>query len=315
MNFIVKKTQDLSKEEVLRILDIFKAVFDVTRSETVFYNQFLNTQLGYSYHLLMLDDNGEIVGSHTYVPAFFSVNNIRHLFVTGADVMVLKGYRDIFTYLEMLKYGRKYLKENGVDVEYGYPNDLNFEILSKAKLTKHIGEMYTYCLPYRIGGIKDCLGALNWCSMAACLIWLNICSFFASNKVYKFLCEKDLVSYNKVRYKRNDGNYGFGDGFTYKIMNYEGIRAAFLIDVFEKSPRNFCKAVKHIIQKESKNIDIVIYPGLLPFKLCGLLKIPHKFEPKHFHLVATILNKKEISEDIIYNINNWDTNLSNYDLV
>ena len=137
---------------------------------------------------------------------------------------------------------------------------------------------------------------------------------FASSKVMPYRIEKDLDSYNVTRYKRNDGEYSFGDGFVYKVIDYEGIRTAFLIDVFEKSAKNFCKAVKYIIKNDGKNFDILLYPGHLRFANSGMVRIPHKFEPKRFVLTARLLDKS-FDFDGFWDINNWDTNLSNYDLI
>ena len=314
MEFYIKKTHELSDKEIDRILEIHKSVFGDTRSKEIFYNQFINTQVGYSYHLLMTCDE-EIVGSHTYIPAYFIVNGKPHLFVTGADTMILKGHRDLSYYIDMLNYGRSFLKKEGVSIDYGYPNDLNYQILTKAKLSKSVGEMYTYFLPYRVGGIKKKLRFFNFGSKLFCLVWLQICNLLASSKPHYFIFSKEIDSYNKVRYKRNDAKYSFGDGFAYKIINYEGIRTAFLIDVYEKSPKQFCKAVKYIIKHEADNFDILLYPGFLPFRFYGLIKIPHRFEPKHFHVTAKIINKENIDVDALYNLSNWDTNLSNYDLI
>jgi len=150
--------------------------------------------------------------------------------------------------------------------------------------------------------------------MLFCRTWLEVASLFASSEVKPYRIEKDLESYNVTRYKRSDGKYSFGDGFVYKIMEYEGIRTVFLIDVFEKSAKNFCRAVKYIIKHEGCNFDILLYPGHLRFAHSGMIKIPHKYEPKRFVLTGKLLDKSFEFEGF-WDINNWDTNLSNYDLI
>lgn len=179
---------------------------------------------------------------------------------------------------------------------------------------KEVGKMFTYCLPYRIGGLKKDFGWLNWASIAFCRIWLSVASCFASSTLLTYRIEKDLESYNTTRYKRSDGVYSFGKGFVYKVMDYEGIRTAFLIDVYEKSAKNFCKAIKYIFKHDGKNFDILIYPGHLRFAHSGMIKIPHKYEPKRFVLTGKLLDKS-FEFDGLWDINNWDTNLSNYDLI
>ncbi len=101
--------------------------------------------------------------------------------------------------------------------------------------------------------------------------------------------------------------------FMYKIITYEGVRTAFLVDVVNKSARNFCKAVKYIIQNENVNFDLILYVGHLPFYGYGMIKFPRKFEPKHFNFTGFLLNEK--NKDLLFNIESWDVNLSNYDLI
>jgi len=313
ISFKIKKTTELSSEEISAIVEMFKVVMDHDRTEEIFLNQFLNTPLGYSFHVLMYDD-GAFVGTHTNVPSYFTIDGEKKLFITGCDTMIMKKHRDIFNYMDMLSFCSREMKKIGAAVDYGYPNDLNYKILMKGKLSKTIGHMYTYCLPFRIGGIKHGFGCFNWLSEMFCCCWLYVSAIFASKKVHHFRIEKDLESYNQCRYKRNDGEYCIQEGFVYKIMEYEGIRTAFLIDVFEKSPYNFCKAVKYILKHDKKNFDILLYSGYLPFSITGMVRIPHKFEPKHFHMTGGIYDKT-INKELMFDISNWDTNLSNYDLI
>ena len=115
-----------------------------------------------------------------------------------------------------------------------------------------------------------------------------------------------------------DGNYSKVSlpalDFVYKVEDYEGIRAAFLIDVEQKSAKNFCRAARYIWKYEKKNCDIVLYVGVLPFKNTGFIKIPRKYEPKKFNFTA-ILNSNILGKKEFYDINSWDVNLSNYDLL
>jgi hypothetical protein len=45
-----------------------------------------------------------------------------------------------------------------------------------------------------------------------------------------------------------------------------------------------------------------------------MIKIPHKFEPKEFNMAVKILDKS-LDKETLLNMNNWDVNLSNYDLI
>ena len=313
MDFIVKKTTECSQSELNEMNDLFNKIFDRDRSLQIMLNQYTKNPLGYSYHSLIFD-NSKIVGMNVYIPVYFQTNGKKVLFADSIDSMVDKPYRDYFNYHDMVTAAYKYMKAEGVKFVYGYPNDMAYPVVIKSKLMKEMGRMYTYCLPYRIGGVRPSLKCFNCFSELLCWLWVSVSSIFASAKKASYVYEKNLETYNLTRYKRNDGLYSLQDGFVYKIQEFEGVRAAFLIDVFEKSGKNFCKAVKYILKYEKRNFDILIYPGFLKFGFNGLIKIPHIFEPKHFVLTGKLLDKQFDSLEL-WTIDNWDTNLSNYDLI
>ena len=45
-----------------------------------------------------------------------------------------------------------------------------------------------------------------------------------------------------------------------------------------------------------------------------MIKVPRKLEPKRFYFLGKVLDESFENESI-YNIKNWDVNLSNYDLL
>lgn len=98
-------------------------------------------------------------------------------------------------------------------------------------------------------------------------------------------------------------------------MEFDGVRTAFIIDVFEKSAKNFIKAVKYLLKNEKQNFDLVLYVGHLCFSSYGLIKFPRKYEPKHFNFTAAVFNKSTVDKKVLLDIDNWDINLSNYDVI
>jgi hypothetical protein len=239
--------------------------------------------------------------------------------VNGVDTMVSKPYRDFVNFYDLVETAYDYLKKDGVVCDYGFPNDNSYLLYVKAKLGRDVGKLTTYCLPYRIGGIKPKLRPLNGFSFLFVHIYIFFTALFADGKVYYFPIEKETETYNATRYKRLDGKYNIvshqGNSFVYKLMDYEGVRSAFLMDVLEKSAANFNKAVRYIIKNHHKEFDILLYVGNLPFKRHGLIKVPKKLEPKNFHFTGEILRKDAIDKELFFNIDNWDVNLSNYDLL
>jgi hypothetical protein len=267
----------------------------------------------------MMIDNERIVGCDSYIPSYYLVNGRRLLFANSVDTMVSKPYRDFANLYYMITAVHEYMKKEGVAYAYGFPNDNAYPVYIKSKLMRDIGSLTTYCLPYRMGGIKQQLKALNWLSVLFVNSYVFLISLLAGKKIFHFPIEKEAITYNATRYKRFDSNYNTanykGSKFVYKLMEYEGIRSAFLIDVFEKSAAHFNRAVRYIIKNHRKEFDIILYIGQLPFKYHGLLKVPRRFAPKNFHFTGEVLQKNGIDTDLFFNINNWDVNLSNYDLL
>ena len=88
----------------------------------------------------------------------------------------------------------------------------------------------------------------------------SISSLFASKEVTSFKIHKDHESFDVHRY--NNENYvildiGKGNAY-YRVTTHEGVRTAFIVDVTEKSAKNFCKTCKEILKREKKNIDLLI---------------------------------------------------------
>lgn len=318
MEFIVKKTFELSQIEKQQIVDLFNAIFEKSRDVNMFDEQFINNSLGYSYHALMID-NTRIVGCNSYVPNYYVINGDKRVFCNSMDTMVSKPYRDFVNFYDMIIAAYDYIAKDGVFLIYGFPNDNSYFVYNRSKLMFDIGKLHTYCLPYRVGGMKPELKLFNPLSIIFSRLLVSFSSLFSSKKIYSFPIEKEQKTYNISRYKWFGGDYEIIDKselyFTYKVKLHEGVRTAFLIDVMPKSSKNFNKAVKYIVKKEGTNFDLMLYIGNLPFKNSSFMKIPRKYEPKNFNFTCKILNEKGIDKDMIFDIQNWDVNLSNYDLI
>lgn len=313
MEFLVKKTSECTQRELIEMNNLFNEVFERERPLEIMLNLYTKNPLGYAYHSLFIED-GHIVGMNVYVPYYYRLEGEKVLFANSIDSMIQKNHRDFFNFMDMVNTAYDFMKNEGVVMVYGYPNDNAYPVVIKSKLMKEVGKMYTYCLPYRIGSLKKGFGLMNWASKLFCWAWVSLSSLFASSKIMNFKIEKDIDSFNKTRYQLSDGKYEIQEGFVYKIIDFEGLRAAFLIDVFEKSSTNFCKAIRHILKYDSSKFDILLYPGYLNFFNTGMIKIPHKYEPKRFVLCGKLLDESFESKKL-WNIKCWDTNLSNYDLI
>jgi hypothetical protein len=318
MEIRVRKTTELTLAEKNGIVSLFSAIFEKDRSLEQFHNQFLNNPLGYSFHAMMVDGE-KIVGSDSYIPSYYIVNGERILFANSVDTMVDKPYRDFFALHDMIAAVRNYMRLEGIVFVYGFPNAHSYPVYIKSKLMQDIGSLIAYCLPYRIGGVKPALKTLDCFSIFFVRAYIFLTSLFAGKKTCRFAVEKEPETYNATRYRRFDGKYirtrYKGSEFVYKLMGYEGIRSVFLIDVFEKSAVNFNRAVQYIVKNHHQEFDILLYVGVLPFRWHGLLRVPEKLAPKKFYFIGEILQKEQIDRSLIFTLDNWDVNLSNYDLL
>lgn len=318
MEFITKKTTDLSLVEKQMLVTLFNEVFEKERTIEEFDRQFLQNIEGFSYHTFAEKD-GRIIAANTMVPSIYCYRDGTFRFVNSVDTMISKSYRGLENFYDMARASFNAVEKIGYDAVYGFPNDNSYQLFTQLKFMKDVGRLDTFCLPYRIGGVKNGLSLMNPFSMVFCWIWTGFCSLFATRKIASFLIKKDAGSYNQTRYQRGDGKYSFAvigkTSFVYKILEYQKIRTAFIVDIYDKSQKNFTKAVRYLLRYESRNFDLILYVGSLPFGCTGMIKIPKRFEPKRFNFTAGIFNKKGIDKNDFFNIYNWDVNLSNYDLL
>jgi len=312
-----RKTTELPQVDLEQILKGFNETFSLDRPFEVMMNQYIQNPFGYSWHNVVYDDD-KVVGHICAVPSYYWCNDEKVVFVDGVDAFIKKDYRDGEIFLNQLQSYFGHLKKIGVKLMLGFPDSKVMKLYAKTKVYKKIGEMNTYILPYRIGGVKPSLRYLNFMSKAFAWSFVYLTGLFAAKKTTTFKIEKDSESYNVTRYKRMDGNYQIvNDGdleFFYKCMPFKGVRAAFLIDVTGKSANHFNQAVKYILKHSRNDFDVVLYVGNLYFANSGLIRVPEKFAPKHFHFILKIFDKS-YNNDTVTNIRNWDVNLSTYDVI
>ena len=322
MQIVCKKTTELTQIEKEQICKCFEDVFEKhSRSLDEFENVFLNTCKGYSLHTMLKTDEDEIVGLYTVVPFDYIYQGQKQLFCIGVDFMIRKDHRDDFrNVMNICRSSMKYTKDNGISCIFAFPNDLSYQLNTRILRMKDVGKLYTYILPYKVGAAKPSMKVLNPCSMLFSHLMLGCSSLDMRSAAVEAPIHRDRTTFDETRYKWFDPEaYRFCKddkmSCTWKCADFEGIKAAFLMDVYPMSSRNFNKAVKEMFKAEKKNVGICLYVGNLPFAPSSMVKIPLKVAPKNFNFVAQILDKDAVAADEIFNMNNWDINLSSYDLL
>lgn len=317
MDVVCKKTTEITDEEVVKIYKLFDEIFEQKRDITTFRKEYENTVLGYSYHSMLLHE-GEIVGFHSCLPFYYLDNGKRFIAGLGIDTMVKKEHRDFFGVRDMFEACVTRMKEEGCVLRVGFPNDNSYPVLKKGLRYKDVGKMITYFLPIKVGAVKPSIRMLNPLSRLGSWCLIQFSRFSCNGKVHKFRYEKERESFEKVRYQWFGGQYHTVkvDGVTarYKIQVHDGVKTLFIMDVHPMSKKMFDNVVRRIYTEERRGIDLIMYVGYLPFTPMSLIKMPHKYEPKHFNFTCKVL-EKGVFDDSIYDIKNWDVNLSNYDLL
>lgn len=319
MEVVYKKTTELSDNEMQNICNVFNRVFvDHTKSVLDFKSEFLNTDFGYSYHGLLLH-NGLIVGSQSYIPFIYLIDEETRNVALSVDTMILEEFRNFDNIFDLWTKGHKLLKESNFAFTFGFPNENAYPLLVKGLREKDIGDLSTYILPYKIGAIKKQLSFLNFLSKLASSTLVDLSMITLNRQKKEFRIQKSRTTFDGYRYKWFGAAYKkevMDDCvFYYKIKIHQEVKTAFLMDVYPLNQRNFDKAVRYLLKNEAKNFDIILYIGNLHFKPLSLIKLPKKLQRKTFHFTAKILNKELIDAKVLYNVNNWDVNLSNYDLL
>lgn len=321
MNLVNKRTTELTKEEIQQYCSCFYRVFHRGKTPEAFCKEFTNTCLGYSFHSLLKADDGVIMGGYTSIPVPYEINDTKMLFAFGVDLMIDLSLRDdVSNLLGIIKANDKVLKTAGVKCFYGFPNDNSYKVNLAFIRMKDICMLDTYILPWAISAVKPFLRVLDPFSCLLAKTRLLLSKVSDNRTVFDSPIHKKQPEFDNNRYLWFDSSEyrHYKDSEMtchWKIGNFDNIEAAFLMDVYPLSKRNFDKAVSIAYNDCKKSVGLLLYVGYLPFMPCTMIKVPMKYAPKKFHFVAKILDKQSLEKEMVYNGKNWDVNLASYDLL
>lgn len=314
----MKKTTELGDSELEQLSVLFGQVFGKCREAKTIYEEYCYNCKGYSYHALCID-KASIVGHVAYVPFKYECGAEPFYAALGIDAMIHPQYQRKGLYKQMSIACIEEARDDGCCIRIGFPNENSFPIQIRTFKFNEIGVLYTYILPVNIKDIKPSLGFLNCVTRFCASVILNFSNLSClCPKEYKFKFHKDRQSFDALRYKWFGGDYNIIQKrdfrFVYKESVFKGIKAFFLMDVFPLSKKNFDSSVREIRHRE-KHASAIIYVGKLPFIPLSMIRIPHRWEPKHFHFVGKIIDETSFLDSSVYDIKNWELNLSNFDLL
>lgn len=328
MEFLFKRTDELSDKEVRELCGLFSSIFAPDRSPEGFRSQFLKTPLNYSYHGLMRDD-GRIVGAYSSVPYRYIFDGRELLFALSVDTMVAEEHRgSLWNLVRMANLVYEAARKDGVAFAFCFPNESIHLVRKKVLKWRDIGMLSYYALPLstavacralRFADPLLKLGAAGLTRLAAAEPGA------ATGAQGRFLVEKKtdqaFIDYRYSfyhRYSEQSGGYVKIDTrrghFVYRRETIEGLETAFIIDVYPLTRRHLDYAARRVFEAEKSRVGAILYLGHLPFRPSSLLRVPRRLEPKPLYMMGRELIEGVVDERI-YDIGNWCVNLSNYEAV
>lgn len=318
MKYIFYKTSSISENIFESYTNAFNKTFDLNKDENYFKKKYLKTQIGYSFHCFVFENN-QVVGACTVIPYKYKVGSSNHLIGLAVDTFIQEDYRkkNPFLLLEMYKLIRKELKKKSIIAVLAVPNINAYSYWKKVVRFKDL-----YSLRYHLF-IPNILFKFKF----NLVFFSNMVYFFFINlnKLLSLLLKKNKKkstiqlhkhqSFIDQRYIDNQiihENDKFKSVFS--VVYEKNIKTAYLIDFENK--KNTEKDYKSLIysfdQIKKHNVDLILYIGDINFKQLLLFKIPRMIEPKSLKLIIDVLDNDWNND--LKNPLNWDFGLINFDV-
>ena len=310
-----KRTDQLTESEQEQMCDLFLRVFNKKMTKDAFDRKFFYTPRGYSYHGLMLHEK-TIIGASSALPGRYKFFGKEQIFSLSVDTMIDPKYRGGGHLIKMINLVHQGLINDGIPFIFGFPNE-HFHAFQK-RLLKYtdIGELDYYVLPLNIGSIVRKLKSLNVLSQGICRLATRFCRIPRDSEARYNIAKVVDKQFERHRYDGSYGRVSLGEGTECIYKTYEeegGIRTLYIIDVVPLTAASLIRAVKQICRTAADAIDIIIYVGKPSSKPAGLWKVPDSKKPQRIRMTGKILIP-EIIDSSVFNMNNWNVNISDFDV-
>ena len=311
-----KRTIDLSPQQREQMRRLFIRVFEREISESTYERRLMHSIKEYSYHGLLMHDN-EVVGSFTGIPYRYLCFGKEHFFALSVDTMIAPEHRGgKATLIAMANLAYDGMVKDGIDFIYGFPNELYYAHEKRILGTRDIGRLNYYVLPVNFGTSMRRFKLLDYPSRLFARI---VTGLPASRDTMMRRYNIEKINDEQFIRHRYDNSYNFlslggGAQCVFKLYVEEGgIRTLYLLDVWPMTPAAMDEMVREVYQRHRNDVDLIMYVGRLPFRSLRLIKVPHRLDPQKIRMTGKVLVEGAVP-DSIFDINNWNVNVSNFDV-
>lgn len=315
-DFVFRKTDDLCPQDRKDYIELFRQVFGKEMTAAQFEQKYVHTPRGYSYHGLMLVD-GRIVGAYNIIPYRYAYFGAQRLFGLSADLMLAEEYRSgPFNVLKMAGAVYEKLKQDRISFVFGFPNDNAYQFTTRVLKWTDMGDLEFYALPLNIGAVRP-----GW-KWASPLSWLGAYGLTHWPRRYRSaelrfgiekVCDRGFERH-RYRHEHCVLDLPHGGKCTYRIcLEEDHVRTLYLIDVTPLTPGAFAQAVRAVHAVASRQADLILYVGRLPFRPYGLVKVPVSKRPREIRMCGKLLDRDSVDERV-FDMEQWNVNMSNFDV-
>jgi hypothetical protein len=312
--FEVRTTNQLEPSEITALAKLFVTVFGKPCPEDLFIRKFADSPTGHSVHSLMFLD-GELIGAFSAIPVPYRFFGQTLLFAITADLMIHPNHRGPVSRVQKLANGLyDALAREGVAFVFCCLRDQIFQLHHAISGWQAIGKVSYYVAPFPASALAR--GAVR--------LW-NRGAPQSPDEAYEIEKIGDPVFTNwryrifpKTRYRTfslpGGATATYATELYYPIVGVpRQLRTGILVDVSPPTKANFDAAVR-VIRESTPALGILAYQGYLRFQPRDMLRISAKYEKQPWTLAGKILIPGHVDARI-FDIKNWNINLSNGDLV
>ena len=314
--FTVKKTTELTDQEIDQLLYLNNTTMNEQRTKKNFQDKYLLNFLGFSFHSLMIENN-IIVGCNTVIPQEFIFFDKKCIFGQWCETLIDKNFRGAFSNFKKLgNILNEELLKHEICFIYGLPNRALYIVSKRLLGMRDIGKLDYYVYPKKLNKFLVKYYPLN---KLLCFFFKILLKFKFKSKInYIFPIHKlDNENFYKGRYgNRNEYKTIIKNNFKliYKIDisdHHNGAKIIWIMDVSPLTKLNLESSVNEL-KKIDNNTDLIIYIGKLKLSPYNLIKIPDKFIKENNIFSGKILDEKKVDESV-FDFNLWNVNSSNFD--